>query len=274
MILFPNAKINIGLNIIEKRPDGFHNIESVFYPVGLRDVLEVIQDFDADSQGITCNFSGIEIPGVSTNNLCVKAYHLIAQDYALPPVKIHLHKIISIGAGLGGGSSDAAFFIKAMDELFQLNISWGEKHHYARQVGSDCSFFITNRPAFAEGKGDSLEPTSLDLKGYYLVIINPGIHINTAEAYAGVLPQKPGIPLEELIVTLPIDQWKDNIRNDFENPVFIKHPGIKKIKENLYNYGAIYASMSGSGSSVYGIFKEQTKLVDKFKDCFVWEGNF
>jgi len=273
MILFPNAKINIGLNIVEKRADGFHNIETVFCPIGLSDVLEIVQSEEFGVQS-----SGIEIPDNAENNLCVKAYHLIKKDYDLPPVKIHLHKIIPIGAGLGGGSSDAAFFIKAIDELFELNLAWGEKHHYARQLGSDCSFFITNRPAFADGRGDNLETIKLSLRGYFILLIKPQIHISTAEAYSGVKPKKPGQSLEKLISELPITQWKQHIHNDFENSVFKNYPEIKTIKKNLYECGAIYASMSGSGSSVYGIFRlfptlsKKTKTI--FENYFTWEGQF
>src|ERR1017187_1791639 len=189
MVIFPNAKINIGLNIIEKRDDGFHNIESCFYPIGLSDALEVIENKEESAEHIIITSSGIEIPGDIKDNLCFFAYHLVAADYPLPKVKVHLHKHIPIGAGLGGGSADAAFFIRLLNDKFELGISWGEMHHYARQLGSDCSFFITNKPVFAEGKGDEYESMKLDLSNYFIAIICPNIHINTAKAYSGVIPK-------------------------------------------------------------------------------------
>lgn len=271
MITFPNAKINIGLNIIEKRPDNFHNIESVFYPIQLRDALEVIENGEKGAEGVSFTSSGIEIPGNPADNLCNKAYQLIRNDYVLPPVKIHLHKHIPIGAGLGGGSADAAFFIKLLNEQFELGLSWGEMHHYARQLGSDCSFFITNRPAFAEGKGDTYESINLGLSNYFIVLVYPNIHVNTGTAYSLVTPAKPARSLETDILELPIEQWKNHIHNDFEKSVFAAHPKLKTIKEKLYTEGAVYAAMSGSGSTIYGLFKESTNLKVEFKDAFVWE---
>jgi 4-diphosphocytidyl-2-C-methyl-D-erythritol kinase len=272
MITFPNAKINIGLNIIEKRPDGYHNLESVFYPVQLTDALEVVENKDVTAERVVFTSSGISIPGNSSDNLCYKAYYLIANDYALPAVKIHLHKHIPIGAGLGGGSADAAFFIKFLNEQFELGISWGEMHHYARQLGSDCSFFITNRPVFAEGRGDAYESIQLDLSAYYIALVYPSIAVNTGEAYNRVIPAKPLRSLEEDIVTLPIEQWKEYIHNDFETSVFAAHPEIKQVKEKLYLQGAVYAAMTGSGSTVFGLFKKETNLKMIFPDAFVWEG--
>lgn len=271
MITFPNAKINIGLNIIGKRPDHFHNIESVFYPIQLNDALEVVENKDKNATGIVFTSSGIEIPGSIDDNLCCKAYHLICADYAVPPVKIHLHKHIPIGAGLGGGSADAAFFIKLLNDQFELGISWGEMHHYARQLGSDCSFFISNKPVFAEEKGDAYESINLDLSNYFMALVYPHIHVNTATAYRLVTPVKPIRSLEKDILNLPIEEWKNHIHNDFEKSVFTSHPQIKILKEKMYAYGAIYAAMSGSGSSVYGLFKEATNLKDEFNDAFVWE---
>jgi 4-diphosphocytidyl-2-C-methyl-D-erythritol kinase len=272
MISFPNAKINIGLNIVEKRDDGFHNIESIMYPVSLSDTLEVIENKDNSSKKIIFTSSGISIPGNTETNLCVKAYNLISIDYPLPKVKVHLHKHIPIGAGLGGGSSDAAFFIRLINEKFDLGISWGEMHHYARQLGSDCSFFITNKPAFAEEKGDQYEPVSLNLSGHHIVLVYPNILISTAKAYSGVKPHKPSRSLESDIQNLSIEEWKQYIHNDFEDSVFPEFLELQKIKQKLYDEGAVYASMSGSGSTLYGIFKERTDLKDKFEGCFVFEG--
>ncbi|MCE9537840.1 MAG: 4-(cytidine 5'-diphospho)-2-C-methyl-D-erythritol kinase [Bacteroidetes bacterium] len=274
MISFPNAKINIGLNIIEKRDDGYHNIESAFYPVSLCDALEIIENTDDSNERISFTFSGIEIPGNTDDNLCWYAYHLIAADYVLPNVKVHLHKHIPIGAGLGGGSADAAFFIHLLNDKFELGISWGEMHNYARQLGSDCSFFISNKPSFAEGTGDQYESMKLDLRKYYVALVYPNIHINTAKAYSGVVPKIPTRSLENDLLNLPIEQWKEFVHNDFEDSVFLQFPELKKIKQQLYSMGAEYAAMSGSGSTVYGIFKNKTDLKNNFKNYFVWEGQF
>jgi 4-diphosphocytidyl-2-C-methyl-D-erythritol kinase len=257
MIVFPNAKINIGLNIVEKREDGYHNLESVFMPVGWKDALEVIIDNNSENGNVFFSSSGLEIPGNTNDNLCVKAYRIIQQDYDLPAIKIHLHKNIPMGAGLGGGSSDAAFCIKAINEVCELNLAWGEMHHYAKQLGSDCSFFITNKPAYATQKGDVLETISLNLSGKFILIVHPGIHVSTAQAYAGVKPQKANYNLEEVVLNEPVEKWKDKVKNDFEKSVFEQHPEIKNIKDKMYQNGAVYASMSGSGSAVYGIFNQE-----------------
>jgi 4-diphosphocytidyl-2-C-methyl-D-erythritol kinase len=274
MITFPNAKINIGLNIIAKRDDGFHDIQSVFYPVNLCDALEVVESTETGAERFAFSSSGIEIPGDATDNLCYFAYHLVSQDYPLPNVKVHLHKHIPIGAGLGGGSSDAAFFIKLLNDKFELGISWGEMHNYARQLGSDCSFFISNKPAFAEGRGDEYESMKLDLSAYFVVLVYPQIHINTAKAYSGVKPKHPSRSLENDILNLPIGDWKGLVHNDFEDSVFLQFPEIKSIKEKLYSHGAVYAAMSGSGSTVFGIFEKETEMKKEFGDCFVFEGKF
>lgn len=268
MIVFPNAKINIGLNVIEKRADGFHNIESVFYSVNWYDMLEIIE---GSERKLDFSFSGMQIPGRPENNLINKAYELIKKDYDLPGIKVHLHKNIPMGAGLGGGSADAAFFIKLLNEKFELNISWGEMHNYAKQLGSDCSFFITNKPVFAEQKGDFYERINIDLSEYFIVIIYPQIAVSTAEAYSKLSPQKPKYSIEEIILNRPIEKWKDYVSNDFEKYVFEKYPEIKNIKEKLYLEGALYASMSGSGSSVYGIFKEERDLKKLFPNYLIWE---
>ena len=277
MICFPNAKINIGLNITEKRPDGFHNIESVMYPLTgiVYDALEITTPPrpSPKEREIELVSSGIKIPGNENENLCVKAYDLIKKDYPqLPSIKIYLHKAIPIGAGLGGGSADAAFFIRLLNDSFELGLAWGEMHHYAKQLGSDCSFFISNKPVFAKGKGDEFESLNFSLSNYHIALVYPNIHINTAKAYSGVIPKKPLRSLENDILNLPIEQWKKFIHNDFEDSVFPQHPELKKIKEKLYSLGAIYASMSGSGSAVYGIFKKEPKLKNAFQKYQVWEG--
>lgn len=276
MICFPNAKINIGLNIIEKRSDNFHSIESIFYPIELCDILELVENKDAkksDTERIQFHASGIPIPDEATNNLCVRAYHLIAKDYILPSIKSHLHKIIPIGAGLGGGSADAAFFIKLINKSFSVGMTEEEMSIYANQLGSDCSFFIKNEPAFVQGRGDIQKSIELDLKGYCVALVYPYIHISTAEAYSNVIPKKTEYFLEELILKLPINEWNKFIYNDFEDSIFLKYPQIKTIKEQLYSSGALYASMSGSGSTLYGIYKEnKIDLKEIFPDYWVWQG--
>lgn len=271
MILYPNAKINLGLHVVEKRPDGFHNIETVFYPVGWQDILEVLPD-ETKTSGVTLSISGIEIPGDPQENLCVKAYELISKEYPMPAVKAHLHKQIPTGAGLGGGSSDAAFFIRALNEIFELNLAWGEMHHYAKQLGADCSFFIANKPMLAEGKGDQLESVLLSLTGFHILIVHPGIHVSTPEAYRGVTPRKPEIPLEELIQSAPIEDWKTILKNDFEISVFAKYPQLAELKNKMYAKGAVYAAMSGSGSAVFGIFRNEIDFADEFPGAKTWSG--
>ncbi len=266
MLKFPHAKINLGLHIVSKRDDGFHEIETVLYPITLSDVLEFVP-----SEGdITFNSSGIPIPCNSTENLCVKAYQLLKKDFELPVIDIHLHKIVPIGAGLGGGSSDAAFMLRMINEHFSLGLTISKLQEYAAQLGSDCAFFIEDKPCLAKGRGEQLTSVDIDVSAYHIVLIYPGIHVSTADAYAGVVPQKPERSLEE-IIRLPAEQWKDVLVNDFEKTVFQKYPGIKKIKQQLYNMGAVYACMSGSGSAVFALFKEKPESLKMFSDCFIWE---
>ncbi len=249
MISFPNAKINIGLNITEKRADGFHNIESIFYPVfDLYDVLEVIK-----SDKLEFNSTGIAIPGDAKSNLCLKAYYLLEKDFGITPVSIHLHKVIPIGAGLGGGSSDAAFMLKTLSQLFDLQLSNEKLINYAQQLGSDCAFFIENKPVYAFNKGDEFEAIQLDLSAYELKIEYPEIHIGTAEAYSGVNPKKSTIDLKQRIKE-PINNWKENISNDFEKSIFPNHSKIEALKNKMYQNGAVYSAMTGSGSAVFGFF--------------------
>lgn len=251
MVNFPNAKINIGLNIIEKRSDGFHNIESCFYPVPCCDVLEILE-----AKEVSFKSTGLAIPGNNNDNLCLKAFYLLKADFAIPNYSIHLHKAIPIGAGLGGGSADAAFILKLINEKASLNLSESQLEHYARKLGSDCAFFIQNKPKYCFGKGDEFEGIQLDLTGKYLVLVNPQIHISTAEAYGGIKPKKPNTNLKEAL-NLPIGDWKKVIKNDFEISLFPKYPVLEKIKHEFYNLGAIYASMTGSGSTVYGLFETE-----------------
>jgi 4-diphosphocytidyl-2-C-methyl-D-erythritol kinase len=266
MIAFPNAKINLGLQIVSKRPDGYHNLFSCFYPVGWSDVLEILP---ADELQFTS--SGLAIPGEAAGNLCLKAYHLLKKDYHLPPVHIHLHKVIPIGAGLGGGSSDGAFTLKLLNDLFSLHLGTPLLEDYARRIGSDCAFFVRNQPVFCFEKGDQFEDIAVDLKNYFIVLVNPGIHISTAEAYAGIRPQMPETDLKTVLLQ-PIARWKDQVHNDFEKELALKYPAIAQLKDNLYRQGALYASMTGSGSTVYGIFERETNLQAPFPDYAVWQG--
>lgn len=254
MIIFPNAKINIGLNVIERRADGYHNLETVFYPIAIKDALEIVV-----SDKLSFQSTGLDIPGRVEDNLCIKGYHLLKKDFDLPPIKIHLHKHIPIGAGLGGGSADAAFFIKLVDQNFDLGLSADQMMGYARQLGADCAFFIQNKPVFAFDKGDEFESIRLDLSDYKIILVMPPVHISTSEAYGGVKPAPVKDPLMELIYR-PVSEWKNYIKNDFEVSVFKNHPVIRGVKATLYEAGALYASMSGSGASVFGIFKETPDL--------------
>jgi 4-diphosphocytidyl-2-C-methyl-D-erythritol kinase len=264
MITFPNAKINIGLNVTERRPDGYHNLETVFYPINLKDALEVVV-----SDELRFTSSGLEIPGRAEDNLCVKGYHMLKQDHDLPAVHIHLHKNIPIGAGLGGGSADAAFFIKLMNDMFKLGLSVDDMTGYARRLGADCAFFIENKPVFAFEKGDEFETIRLDLSAYKIVLVMPDVHVSTGEAYGGVKPAPVKDSLLELIAD-PITDWRKNIKNDFEQSVFKNHVEIRGIKAALYAAGAIYASMSGSGASVFGIFDHQpdVKFLEEENEVF------
>lgn len=266
MIVFPNAKINLGLHITSKRPDGFHNIETVFYPVPLTDVLEIIPN---DMPELEFSNFGIEIPGNTANNLCIKAYNALRADFDLPPVKIILHKNIPMGAGMGGGSSDGAFTLIVLNKMFELGLTEIQLEQYASKLGSDCAFFIRNKPALGTEKGNVLEDIAVNLKGLYLVIVKPDVHIGTAEAYAGVTPKMPELSLKE-ITNLPVNQWKELIKNDFEASIFPKHAEIEAIKDTLYKNGALYASMTGSGAAVFGIFEQEVNLKKLFKGLFYW----
>lgn len=265
MISFPNAKINIGLFITEKRIDGFHNLESCFFPIPWTDILEIIP-----SDCFSFSSSGIEIPNnTMETNLCVKAYNLLANDFDISPVKIHLHKNIPIGAGLGGGSADASFTLKMLNDLFDLKISDEKLENYARQLGSDCAFFIQNKPVFAFEKGDIFKELSLSLKDKFIVLINPTIHISTKEAYSGVKPKQATIDLHTFLAENSIENWKEKVHNDFEDSIFPNHSTIAQLKNDLYNKNALYASMTGSGSTVFGIFENEIDTSD-FKKSMIF----
>lgn len=261
MITFPNAKINLGLNIVEKRPDGYHNLETIFYPIPLEDALEINPLTKGSEPVCTLTQTGISIGGDSKDNLVLKAYQLLNAHYTLPPVQIHLYKHIPTGAGLGGGSADAAHMLKLLNEQFELNIPTETLEEYATQLGADCAFFIRNSPLYAEGIGNRFTSIQLSLKDYGLIVVKPDIFVSTREAFAHVKPCRPRLNLKD-IIRRPVHEWKTCMTNDFEASVFPQFPVISTIKEELYRLGAVYASMSGSGSSVYGLFAPKTELPD------------
>ena len=250
MIAFPNCKINLGLNIIRRRIDNYHDIETVFYPLNFADVLEIIP---SQLNKIEFTVTGLPLSN-SDDNLCVKAYRLLKKDFPdLLFIKMHLHKAIPMGAGLGGGSADAAFTLKILNDKFTLNLTSAQLRDYALQLGSDCPFFIFNKPCFASGRGEHLSPINIDLSSFKIILVNPSVHIDTSQAFSGIMPKLPIKSVKEIILQ-PITTWKQELINDFEIPVFENYPEIKKIKETLYEQGALYASLTGSGSTVYGLF--------------------
>lgn len=264
MLAFANAKINLGLYLTEKRADGYHNLQTVFYPIKLRDVVELV-----DAPITSCLIKGIDIPGNADDNICLKAFRALQADFDLPHQQIVLLKNIPVGAGLGGGSADAAFLIKLVNDKFELGLSVAQMQDYARVLGADCAFFIANKPAYAFAKGDEFEAIEVDLSAYFMVLVKPNIHVSTAEAYADVNVKMPENDLRETI-KLPINEWKNLIKNDFESSVFKKYPEIDVIKTQLYNAGATFALMSGSGSSVFALFEKPIKLLDLEKDNSVF----
>lgn len=273
MITFPCAKINLGLNIVSKRPDGYHNLETVFYPIPLTDALEIKymdEKFPSESP-CDLKITGNDVDCNEEDNLVIKAYQLLAADFQLPRVHAHLVKRIPTQAGLGGGSSDAAYMIRLLDERFRLNIGIPEMERYAAKLGADCAFFITADPFYAEGIGDVLMPADVPgagLGGYYLAVVKPSVAVSTRDAYAAIVPKTPAKCCRD-IVRQPIETWKDELVNDFEAPIFAMHPELAAIKQSLYDAGAVYAAMSGSGSALFGIFREQpTGLEKEFEGMF------
>ncbi|MDB4105321.1 4-(cytidine 5'-diphospho)-2-C-methyl-D-erythritol kinase [Salibacteraceae bacterium] len=281
MVVFPNIKINLGLYITGKRPDGYHNIESIFYPVQWKETLEITDRQEGleafpQLQSLTevgkVRFMsyGIPIPGNADSNLCIKVYQSLEEWFNLPSIDMHLLKTLPIGAGLGGGSADAAFTLKALKDYFQLRLSDVEAKDLLAKIGSDCPFFWENKPMFVYGRGEKMRPIDLDLSKYFVLIVNPNIHISTKEAYSGVKPSAPAIDLE-MMPSIGVEGWKDVLVNDFEASVFPKYPIIKEIKERLYAKGALYASMTGSGSTLYGIFEESPSDLE-FSQYITWNG--
>jgi 4-diphosphocytidyl-2-C-methyl-D-erythritol kinase len=249
MVVFPNCKINLGLNITRKRTDGYHDLETIFYPVQLRDALELIQ-----SKEQTFTITGLPVQGSVDDNLCSKAYNLLKKDFPhLPTVSIHLHKAIPMGAGLGGGSADGAFTLLLINKKFNLALDQKQLINYALELGSDCPFFIINKPSFATGRGENMTPVNLDLSTYKIVLVNPGIHVSTKEAFSQLTPAMPQKSIQQIIAQ-PISTWKDELVNDFEKPIFSLYPAIEQIKNQLYQAGSMYAAMTGTGSTVFGIF--------------------
>jgi 4-diphosphocytidyl-2-C-methyl-D-erythritol kinase len=251
MVVFPNCKINLGLRILRRREDGYHDLETVFYPLPVRDVLEVVRAPQA-----TFTTYGRPIPGDPGDNLLIRAYQLLKKDFPeLPFVDIHLYKQIPIGGGLGGGSSDGAFLLSLLDQQFGLGLTTWRLAGYAAKLGSDCPFFLINRPCLGQGRGERLEPLTLDLSGWSFLLIHPGIHISTAKAFSLCRPDDSG-PSLRLAIDRPVTEWRDNLINDFEAPVFAEYPVLGEIKRSLYDRGAVYASMTGSGSALFGIFEK------------------
>ena len=267
MLDFPNAKINLGLYVTSRRPDGFHNLLSCFYPVQWCDALEILP---APEEKLS--ITGLPVPGDPATNLCLRAYRLLRQDHDLPPVHLHLHKVLPMGAGLGGGSSDAAFTLRILNKLFGLNLKAPALENYARQLGSDCAFFIQNKPVVASERGDVFQPASLDLSGYTCVVVYPNIHITTAEAYGSIKPKEPSCTME-LLLKQDVRVWKEVLHNDFEDALFPKYPELPQVKAKLYAAGAAYASMTGSGSAIYGLFAGEAPADLVFpKHYLVWKG--
>ena len=270
MITFPIAKINLGLNVVEKRPDGYHNLETVFYPVNIQDALEVYEMDEAFPSPYDCDLkvSNIHIEGDEQRNLVVRAYQLLKQDFpTLPRLHAHLYKGIPTQAGMGGSSSDCGYMITLINKMFHLGLSEAQMISYAARLGADCAFFIQSLPAYAEGIGEKLSPISLDLSQYHLLIIKPPVAVSTREAFANIIPQQTEVKCRD-IVKQDIRTWREQLTNDFEDSIFPQYPRLKEIKRQLYQQGALYAAMSGSGSSLFGFFEEKPEMIDAWKDCF------
>ena len=270
MITFPIAKINLGLNIVERRPDGYHNLETVFYPVPINDALELQVMDEAFPSAVDCDLkiTNIGIEGDEQSNLVVRAYQLLKKDFPqLPRVHAHLYKQIPTQAGMGGGSSDCAFMLSLLNRLFGLQLSEQQLVAYAARLGADCPFFVLSRPAYAEGIGERLSPVTLDLSGFWLAVVRPDIPVSTREAFSLITPQRPVKNCRDIVMQ-PVETWRDELTNDFEKSVFALHPEIGQIKERLYQMGAVYAAMSGSGSALYGLFREPVDVVQPFRGMF------
>jgi 4-diphosphocytidyl-2-C-methyl-D-erythritol kinase len=274
MITHPICKINLGLNVVERRPDGYHNLETVFYPVPIKDALEVTPMDPLFPSPYDCDLkvSNISIEGDEQRNLVVRAYQLLKQDFPqLPRIHAHLHKAIPTQAGMGGGSSDCAYMIRLLNEQFQLGLTTQQMQDYAARLGADCAFFILSQPAYAEGIGERLEPIALDLSPYWIAVVRPDVPVPTKEAFSLIHPHHPQKNCREVVMQ-PIETWHHDLVNDFEESVFALHPEIGAIKSRLYDLGAVYAAMSGSGSALFGIFREDIKIGEHFPDMFTYGG--
>lgn len=268
MVRFPNCKINLGLHVVGKREDGYHDIETCFYPLPWNDILEIIP-----SKTISFTNTGINVPGPYDDNVCLKAYYLLQDEFDLPPVDIHLHKIVPMGAGLGGGSSDGANTLIILNELFAINLSEQQLEERASELGSDCAFFIHDGPMMGMGRGEILRPIDLSLHGKFMVVVKPDIHVSTKEAYNNIVAKDAYPSIRPILEKESILNWKNMLKNDFEDSVFSQFPVIEKIKNDFYNQGSIYASMSGSGSSVFGIFDSAVDLKKYFDGMAYWSGS-
>lgn len=269
MLLLPNCKINLGLQVVRKRPDGYHDLQTVFYPIPLRDNLELRELRNSDAP-YALQLAGQAIEGNPDDNLIIKVYKQLKEEFDLPALDIYLYKHIPLGAGLGGGSSDAAFMMKGLNEVFELGLSDYEMERRLAGLGADCAFFVQNVPAYATGIGDELTPIPLSLKGMYIVLVKPDVSVSTREAYAGVTPKEPEHDLLKAL-RRPVTEWRDRVVNDFEPSVFAAHPELAAVKQTLYDMGADYAAMSGSGSTLFGLFSRPVPEARKvFKEHFVW----
>lgn len=266
MVSFPHCKINLGLRVISRRDDGYHDIETCFFPVPWNDVLEIIP-----SETMSFTNTGLNIPGRPEDNLCLKAYYLLKEDFDLSPVSMHLHKIVPMGAGLGGGSSDGAFALKLLNLIFELELTTEKLSGYAARLGSDCTFFIGETPMLGTGRGEQLDPIELSLKGKFLVIVKPDVHVSTAAAYRGIKPSQPNVSLPT-ILNIDINQWSEVLVNDFEEVVFAQHVELSELKARLIANGAVFAAMSGSGSALFGIFDSAVNIKKSFPNCLYWSG--
>ena len=275
MITFPVAKINLGLNVVEKRPDGYHNLQTVFYPVPIMDALEIVPMSEGFPSDVDCDLkvTNITIEGDEQRNLVVRAYQLLKADFPdMPRVHAHLWKGIPTQAGMGGGSSDCGYMIRLLNETFDLGLTTGQMQQYAARLGADCAFFIESRASYAEGIGELLQPIDLDLSGWHIGVVRPDIPVPTKEAFSRIRPHYPALSCREAVMQ-PVETWRDTVTNDFEESVFALHPEIGNVKEQLYKMGATYAAMSGSGSALYGLFKDEPDgLRQAFPDMFTFSG--
>jgi 4-diphosphocytidyl-2-C-methyl-D-erythritol kinase len=267
MIGFPPCKINLGLNVLHRRTDGYHDIETCFYPLPRTDIIEVVP-----AASFHFELSGIDIPGLDNDNLCVKAYEMLRKDHSLPPVAIYLHKLIPTGAGLGGGSSDGTATLRLLNQVFNLNLSTTDLASYAARLGSDCAFFLHDQPMIGTGRGEKLSPVRISLKGLYIIMVRPDIHVSTQSAYQSVTPRTPDMDLRSIVEGMRPEEWRDKLTNQFEPLVMSKYPVIGRVREDLYHAGALYSSMSGSGSAVYGLFNMEKDLSRAFAGMDYWAG--